>query len=127
MWATPEDKKLGRSIHDVLAMDKEIVKTIFLLCGSMEGAKRTVANYLAVFTKYDWLWQGNMQQEYTTFMAKKPDLDQFETELKKYVDLEREIAHIAPVHNIGARRSIGTHDTHSCTVGVASSCWLHGA
>lgn len=46
--------------------------------------------------------QGNMQQEYMTFMAKKPDLDQFETELKKYVDLEREIAHIAPVHNIGA-------------------------
>ena len=31
--------------------------------------------------------QGNMQQEYMTFMAKKPDLDQFETELKKYVDL----------------------------------------
>ena len=57
MWSTPEDKKSGRSIHDVLAMDKEIVRTVFLLCGALDGAKRTVANYLALFFKYEWLWQ----------------------------------------------------------------------
>eukprot|EP00966_Prymnesium_polylepis_P254089 5871824-Prymnesium_polylepis.1 len=102
MWATSEDKATDRMIHDVLAKDKEIVRTVLLLTGAMDGAKRQVYSYLSSFAKYDWLWQGNMQAEYTQFMSRRPDLDQFETELKKYVDLEREIAHISPVHNIGA-------------------------
>ena len=43
-----------------------------------------------------------MQAEYSSFKARGPSLEDFEAELKKYVDVEREIAHIAPVHNIGA-------------------------
>lgn len=100
MWGSAEEK--GRPMHDVLASDKEIVRTVLLLTGSMEGAKRQVYAYLNSFAKYDWLWQGNMQAEYAYFMSRKPNLDEFETELKKYVELEREIAHISPVHNIGA-------------------------
>ena len=102
MWATPEDKTEGRVIHDVLAMDREIVQTVLLLTGSMEGAKRQVYSYLSSFDKYEWLWQGNMKAEYSAFMKRGPSLVNFEEELKKYVNLEREIAHISPVHNIGA-------------------------
>ena len=43
-----------------------------------------------------------MQAEYTAFMSRGPSLEDFEAELKKYVEVEHEIAHIAPVHNIGA-------------------------
>ena len=35
-------------------------------------------------------------------MAKKPNLDMFETELQKYMSIEKHIGKIAPVHNIGA-------------------------
>ena len=58
MWATHEDKRSGRVIHDVLAQDKEIVRMVLLLTGAMDGAKRTVYLYLSSFSKYDWLWQG---------------------------------------------------------------------
>ena len=84
-------------------MDREIVQTVLLLTGSTEASKRQVYFYLSSFSKYDWLWQGSKQAEYSVFMKRRPSLDDFESELKKYVDLEREIAHIPPVHNIGVR------------------------
>ena len=35
-------------------------------------------------------------------MKKKPDLEAFDLELRKYVTIEAHIQRIAPVHNIGA-------------------------
>ena len=75
---------------------------VLLLTGSMEGAKRTVIEYLRSFKQYDWLWQGNKEQEYAAFMKSSPALSDFEGKLRLYVEVEREISHIPPVHNIGA-------------------------
>ena len=100
--ATDAERAEGATVFDTLAADREIVTGVLLLTGSMEGAKRQVHEYLATFRAYDWLWQGNKEVEYAAFMKADPSLADFESEIKKYVDVEREIAHIAPVHNIGA-------------------------
>ena len=102
VWATPADKESGRTIFDSLAKDKEVIVMVLLLTGSMEGAKRTVIEYLRSFKQYDWLWQGNKEQEYAAFMKSSPALSDFEGKLRLYVEVEREISHIPPVHNIGA-------------------------
>ena len=102
VWSTPEAKASGATLFDSLATDKEVVVMVLLLTGSIVGAKRQVLEYLTTFRKYDWLWQGNKEQEYSEFMRTSPSLADFEAKLKLYVDIEREVSKIAPVHNIGA-------------------------
>lgn len=92
----------GLTIFDEIAKDKEIVKTVLLLTGSFEGAKRQVYEYLETFLQYEWLWKDNKAIEYDKFIRKKPSLEDFDVELKKYVTIELHIQRIAPVHNIGA-------------------------
>ena len=100
IWAS--EVMSGEPMYEMVSKDRDIVRSLLLLRGSIEGAKRQVHDYLQAFTKYDWLWKGNMQQAYEAFMAKDPSLEDFELELKRYVDVEAEITKIAPVHNIGA-------------------------
>ena len=102
VWTTPADKAEQRTLFEALARDREIVTMVLLLTGSMEGAKRQVFDYLKTFRAYDWLWQGSKEAEYKEFMKREPTLLDVEAELKKYVDIEREISLISPVHNIGA-------------------------
>ena len=49
----------------------------------MDGAKRHVIEYLTTFRAYNWLWQGNKEIEYGSFMKRKPSLSDVEIELKK--------------------------------------------
>ena len=90
------------SFYELLAKDKEIVKVVLLLTGSIEGTKLQVLEYINTFGKYDFLWKQDMQDEYKKFMSLNPSLEAFEAELKKYMAIEKEIAQIPPVHNIGA-------------------------
>mmetsp|Transcript_22861 Transcript_22861/g.57008 ORF Transcript_22861/g.57008 Transcript_22861/m.57008 type:complete len:4427 (+) Transcript_22861:2-13282(+) len=100
IWRTEANG--GKAMYELISKDRDVIKTVLLLTGSIEGAKRQVYDYLLTFIKYDWLWKGNMQQAYQEFMAKDPSLEDFEMELKRYVDVEGEITKIPPVHNIGA-------------------------
>eukprot|EP00898_Chlorokybus_atmophyticus_P005691 jgi/Chlat1/6122/Chrsp409S05665 len=90
------------TFYDLIAADKEIVKSVLLLTGSIEGAKNQVSTYISTFSKYDFLWKRDLQAEYAQFMSTNPSIEAFEAELRKYMDLEQEIAQIPPVHNIGA-------------------------
>jgi len=92
----------GQSFYQLIARDREIVKVVLLLTGSIEGTKHQVQEYVNNFSKYDFLWKADMQSEYSQFMATSPSLEAFEAELKKYMAIEQEIAQIPPVHNIGA-------------------------
>ena len=73
----------GTTVFEALASDREIVITVLLLTGSMDGAKRHVIEYLTTFRAYNWLWQGNKEIEYGSFMKRKPSLSDVEIELKK--------------------------------------------
>jgi dynein heavy chain len=98
MWG----ERASSSFYELLAKDKEIVKVVLLLTGSIEGTKLQVMEYINTFSKYDFLWKQDMQDEYKKFMSLNPSLEAFEAELKKYMAIEKEIAQIPPVHNIGA-------------------------
>ena len=102
VWSSPEDVANQATVFDEIARDKEIVKMVLLLTGSVEGAKRQVYDYLETFMQYEWLWKENKSTAYEAFMKKKPTLEDFDAELKKYVAIENKIQKIAPVHNIGA-------------------------
>ena len=54
------------------------------------------------FGRYDWLWKNDMNTECNQFMKTEPALEDFEGKLKYYMDVENEIMHVTPVHNIGA-------------------------
>ena len=60
----------------------------------VEGAKRQVFEYLQTFMKYEWLWKEDMSAAYRAFMDKNPTLEDFESELKTYVNVNTEITRI---------------------------------
>eukprot|EP00899_Mesostigma_viride_P009796 jgi/Mesvir1/18818/Mv04309-RA.2 len=101
-WGFGEVDGKPLTFYDMIASDKEIVKSVLLLTGSIEGTKQHVMDYISTFSKYDFLWKHDMQGEYAEFMRTNPTLDAFEAELRKYMDIEQEIGLIPPVHNIGA-------------------------
>lgn len=44
----------------MIAQDKEIVKVILLLTGSIQGTKNKVNEFISKFNKYDWLWNSSI-------------------------------------------------------------------
>ena len=50
------------------------------------GAKLVAAG---TFDSYEFLWKTDMQQEYEHFMATKPSLEEFELQLKRFMDIEQ--------------------------------------
>ena len=102
LWGGGSDAAGARTFYDLIAGDREIVKSVLLLTGSIEGLKNQVMEYVSTFGRYDFLWKLDLAAEYATFMKSNPTLEQFEAEMKKYMAIEQEIATIAPTHNIGA-------------------------
>ena len=100
--ATQEEKDNRRSFFDQIGKDVEIVKVALLLTGAMYGTRNQVAEYLQVFTPYDWLWKDDMEAQYRKFMMHNPSIEDFENELKRFLNVESEIASIPPIHVIGA-------------------------
>jgi len=88
--------------YDMIARDKEIVKIILLLTGSLVAIRTKVADYMQTFMRYQFLWKTSLASVYAEFMKTSPGLDAFEGELKKYMALEQEILGISAVHNIGS-------------------------
>lgn len=69
--------KQRRSFFDRIGLDIEIVKVVLLLTGSFQGTKNLVAQYLATFHKYDWLWKEDMEATYKRFMERDPQIEHF--------------------------------------------------
>ena len=100
--ATPEDLEGRRSFFEQIGKDVAIVKVALLLTGALYGTRNQVAQYLKVFTPYDWLWKDDMEAQYRKFMMHNPTIENFEDELKRFLNVEQEIASIPPIHVIGA-------------------------
>lgn len=56
------NKSQMESYYKIIAQDKEIVKVILLLTGSIQGSKNKVMDFLSQFNKYKWLWTENIQE-----------------------------------------------------------------
>jgi dynein heavy chain len=96
----PEDER--EPFYDWIAKDKEIVKVILLLTGSIQGTKNNVNKFLQGFEDYNWLWTKKIDDALKHFNSKKPELEDFEAKLSKFVEDETEILKIPDTHQIGA-------------------------
>jgi dynein heavy chain len=96
----PEDER--EPFYDWIAKDKEIVKVILLLTGSIQGTKNNVNKFLQGFEDYSWLWTKKIDEALKHFNSKQPELEDFEAKLSKFVEDENEILKIHDTHQIGA-------------------------
>lgn len=85
----PEDQR--EPFYDWIAKDKEIVKVILLLTGSIQGTKNNVKKFLDSFERYNWLWRQKIDESLKKFNSKNPQLEDFEGKLKEFVSFEKEI------------------------------------
>ncbi|CCW70907.1 unnamed protein product [Phytomonas sp. Hart1] len=90
------------SFHEDIAKNKEVVKVVLQLTGSVHGLKKHVMEYLSHFRKYEGLWKENQNETYTAFLATDPVLDDYEAKLQMFVALEHEIQDLPPFFNIGS-------------------------
>lgn len=96
----PEKDRL--SYFDIMGHDIEIIKVVLLLTGAMHGTRNIVQEYLRSFGKYDWLWKNDKEQSYRIFMKTNRSINDFESELTKFMTLEKEISSISTIRIIGA-------------------------
>jgi len=87
--------------YDWIAMDKEIVKVILLLTGSIQGTKNNVIKFLDSFGEYSWLWTRKSEDALKIFNKNDPQLEDFEEKLKEFD------AHINTVNMIHSNHQIG--------------------
>jgi len=102
-WGQDRTQDISKllTFHSLIAQDREIVKVVLLLTGSVEGTKKQVQDFLQSFMQYKDLWCLDKQAEYKKFMETEPDLEMFDDELKKYVDIEVKVDQIPSTHVIG--------------------------
>lgn len=99
----PEDER--EPFYDWIAKDKEIVKVILLLTGSIQGTKNNVVNFLKEFEQFSWLWTQKPDEELRKFNRlhnNEPLLEHYEEKLNSFQALETEIDTIQNYHQIGA-------------------------
>lgn len=96
----PEDQR--EPFYDWIAKDKEIVKVILLLTGSIQGTKNNVKKFLDSFEAYQWLWKHKIDDQLKKFNSKNPQIEDFDEKLKEFVFFENQIKAIDNYHQIGA-------------------------
>lgn len=96
----PEDQR--EPFYDWIAKDKEIVKVILLLTGSIQGTKNNVKKFLDSFEKYDSLWKQKPDESLKRFNSKSPSLEDIEDKLNEFLSLGEQVAQIDSYHQIGA-------------------------
>lgn len=88
----PEDER--EPFYDWIAKDKEIVKVILLLTGSIQGTKNKVNEFLASFEQYSWLWNKRSDEALKLFNKNNPQLEDFEEKLKEFDGILQKILDI---------------------------------
>jgi len=73
-WEQSKDSDKKATFYDMIAQDKEIVKVILLLTGSIQGTKNKVNEFLDTFNKYDWLCKDSIIDSIKKFTKKHPTL-----------------------------------------------------
>lgn len=90
------------TFFDRITKDIEVVRVVLLLTGSVQGVREQVAEFLATFCKYNWLWLQDADAQYAEFMAKKPGIDDYDRALNRFLEVEQEVKAIDPVFVLGA-------------------------
>lgn len=108
----------GESFYQIIAQDKEIVKVILLLTGSLKNTKDNVSTFKKSFESFKELYADEMQGVLDAFAAQKPTIQQYEGKLKHYAEIDRQIDRIASYEEIGAM----SFKTESLITGLKDKC-----
>lgn len=95
------------TFYDRVAQDKEILKVVVLLTGSIQTARNGKDEYLQDFERWSWLWNCDIDEEYRKFLASEPSLDEFEARLRSFARLDDEF------QLIDSRRQISALSLHT--------------
>lgn len=95
------------TFYDRIAQDKEILKVVLLLTGSIQTARNGKNEYLRDFERWSWLWNCDIDEEYRKFLASEPTLDEFEARLRSFARLDDEF------QLIDSRRQISALSLHT--------------
>eukprot|EP00439_Symbiodinium_sp_Y106_P041233 s629_g5.t1 len=90
------------TFYDRVAQDKEILKVVLLLTGSIQSARDGKNKYLKQFERWSWLWNCDIDEEYKKFRASEPTLDEFEAKLRSFARLDDEFQLMEPRRQISA-------------------------
>jgi dynein heavy chain len=90
------------TFYDRIAKDREILKVVLLLTGSIQSAKSQCNLYLSQFSSYEWCWNDDISKSYQQFKESEPTLDEFESKLKYFVQIEEEVDKMEGQHQISA-------------------------
>ena len=96
----PEEER--EPFYDWIAKDKEIVKVILLLTGSIQGTKNAVTTFVDSFEEYQWLWNKRINDELKLFTSTQPQLEDYEEKLGEFTSFENKVNKIQSSHQIGA-------------------------
>jgi len=90
------------SFYEMIAQEKEIVKVIIYLTGSIQGAKNKVNEVLSSFEQFEWLWRDSISNSLKEFNEKNPRISSYEEKLKIFNENEQAIEQIDQMFKIGA-------------------------
>ncbi|KFH09474.1 flagellar outer dynein arm heavy chain gamma, partial [Toxoplasma gondii MAS] len=89
------------SFHSRIAQDREILKILLLLTGSIQSTRDEVTDFLGKFDDFAWLWTDSARDTYAAFAAQKPSLDEFEKKIRFFVDVETKLQNMQTTTAIG--------------------------
>jgi len=98
----PEAKRSSHTFFERMTKDIELVRVALLLTGCIQGIRNTVSDYLNSFIKYDWLWKSDKDAAYKSFAQTSPSLDSYESQLRHFGSVEKEVESVNSIHIIGA-------------------------
>lgn len=75
------------TFYDRIVQDKEILKTILVLTGSVQSSRGQTAEYLSQFAKYAWLWRDHIVDSFRAFSKGPSDLGRLEQKLREFASL----------------------------------------
>ena len=81
---------------------KETAKLVSMLSSTISSAKGLISQSLERFKVYEHLWSLDREGHMKTFLEGKPGLSEFESEIKKYMELEEIITEEEEELTVGA-------------------------
>ncbi|CAD7937238.1 unnamed protein product [Amoebophrya sp. A120] len=90
------------TFYDRISQDKEILKVVLLLSGSIQSARRECDNYVQTFDKFNMLWMKNVEDEYKEFQDSIPTLSDFESKVKSFIRMAEDAARYSGKAQISA-------------------------
>jgi len=90
------------TFYDRVAQDREILKVVLLLTGSIQSARNECDRFLEHFSPWRWLWSDDINEEYKSFLASEPTLDEFESKLRSFGKVDAGVDELEPRRQISA-------------------------